>query len=375
MYFHRVVKTVNKLKEHELRPEFQGLLRSLLERVPFLELKSLKAETLLSNSHPGKTERPDWIADVRAKDRHWTLVVECRRLGQPREVRAAVLKLKHFLEQLPGNKPAYGVLVAPFISEESARICEEAGFGYADLAGNARLSFDQFFIETHTAENPFRERREVRSLFAPKAARVLRVLLQGPLRPWKVVELADAAQVSLGWVSAVRQQLFAREWAADEPGGLRVTKPGALLDAWAKGDEWAKRTTTREYSLLSSDPTQLAEKLRDLLGGQPHAFTQWFAGWLRHPYTIPIVVTAYVTSFPEESAVSEKLLARRVSSNGGLRLVVPKDEGVLRPLQSVRGFNLVSDVQIYLDLQHAGLRGEEQAVELRKWPDFAGGWA
>jgi hypothetical protein len=55
--------------------------------------------------------------------------------------------------------------------------------------------------------------------------------------------------------------------------------------------------------------------------------------------------------------------------------VVPKDEGVLRPLQSVRGFNLVSDVQIYLDLQHAGLRGEEQAAELRKWPDFAGGWA
>ena len=23
---------------------------------------------------------------------------------------------------------------------------------------------------------------------------------------------------------------------------------------------------------------------------------------------------------------------------------------------------------------HAGLRGEEQAAELRKWPDFAGGW-
>jgi len=103
--------------------------------------------------------------------------------------------------------------------------------------------------------------------------------------------------------------------------------------------------------------------------------TQWFAGWLRHPYTIPTIVTAYVTSFPEESVVTEKLLARRVSSGGGLRLVVPRDEGVLNPSQSARGFNLVSDVQIYLDLLHAGLRGEEQAAELRKWPDFAGGWA
>jgi hypothetical protein len=369
-----VVKTFYKLKEHELGPEFEALLRNLLERVPVLELKSLKAEALLSNSHPDKTERPDWIAEVRAKDRRWTLIVECRRLGQPREVRAAVLQLKHFLEQLPGNKPAYGVLLAPFISEESARLCEEAGIGYADLAGNARLSFDQVFIETRSAENPFRERREARSLFAPKATRVLRFLLQGPLRPWKVVELAGEAQVSLGWVSAVRKQLLVREWAADEPGGLIVKKPEALLDAWVKADEWARRTTTREYSVLSGDPTQLAEKLRDVLEGQPHAFTQWIAGWLRHPYTIPVVVTAYVTSFPEESVFAEKLLARQVSSSGGLRLVVPKDEGVLYPSQSVHGLNLVSDVQIYLDLQNAGLRGEDQAAELRKWPDFAGGW-
>lgn len=363
------MKRVYKLKERNLEPQFEAAIRNFLARAAFLKVKSWS----LIKGEFG--DQPDWIAEVCAGDRNWRVVVKGRRLGQPREIRTGVLQLKHFMEQLPNKTPCYGVLVAPFISEESARICEEAGIGYADLAGNARLAFDQFFIETHTAENPFRERREVRSLFAPKAARVLRVLLQGPLRPWKVVELADAAQVSLGWVSAVRQQLFAHEWAADEPSGLRITKPGALLDAWAKGDEWAKRTTTREYSLLSSDPTQLAEKLRVLLGGQPHAFTQWFAGWLRHPYTIPVVVTAYVTSFPEESAVSEKLLARRVSSSGGLRLVMPKDEGVLRPLQSVRGFNLVSDVQIYLDLQHAGLRGEEQAAELRKWPDFAGGWA
>jgi len=55
--------------------------------------------------------------------------------------------------------------------------------------------------------------------------------------------------------------------------------------------------------------------------------------------------------------------------------VLPKEEGVLNPSQTVRGFKLVSDVQIYLDLIRAGLRGEEQAAELRKWPDFGGGWA
>jgi hypothetical protein len=129
-------------------------------------------------------------------------------------------------ETVPGIQPHWGnpfrFVPVPFISEESAKICTEAGIGYADLAGNARLSFDHVFIETRSPENPFREKRETRSLFAPRATRALRVVLQGPLRAWKVVELAESARVSLGCVSAVRQQLLAREWAAEEPGGLNL---------------------------------------------------------------------------------------------------------------------------------------------------------
>jgi hypothetical protein len=363
---------VKELKEHDLSREFDVLLRGLLARVPFLELLDSKTE----NSFPsaGSNGRPDRLAEIRAKGRRWTLAIEFRRHGHPRDVRIAALQLKHFLEQSPGRQPQYGVIVAPFISEESARVCAEVGVGYADLAGNAHLSFDQVFIETRSAENPFKERREVRSLFAPKAARVLRSVLQAPLHAWKVVDLARDARVSLGWVSAVRKQLLVREWAINESAGLRVTKQESLLDAWVKADDWEKRTTTREYSVLSSDPTELATKLQTLVGEQSIAFTQWFAGWLRHPYTVPTIVTAYVTTFPDESVLAEKLLARPVPSGGGLRLIVPKDDGVLHPSQSARGFNLVSDVQIYLDLQHAGLRGDEQAAELRKWPDFAGGW-
>lgn len=366
------MKTVEILKERDFEPQFEALLRELLGRVPFLKLASLKKDARVS---PNLSDRADRLAQVTAGDRQWTLVVEEKRLGQPREVRTAVLQLERYLKHLPEDVPYYGLLLAPFISEESAKICTEAGIGYADLAGNARLSFDQVFIETRGSDNPFREKRDTRSLFAPRATRVLRVLLQGPLRPWKVTELAESARVSLGWVSAVRQQLLAREWAAEESGGLRVTKPSAVLEAWTKADDWEKRTRTHEYSVLHADPVELAEKLQTILKEEQPVFTQWFAGWLRHPYTTPLVVTAYVKKIPDESVIKEKLLGRRVSAiGGGLRLVLPKEEGVFHPLQTVRGFNLVSDVQIYLDLQHAGLRGGEQAEELRRWPDFAGGW-
>ncbi len=371
--FHRTMKTPETLNERGFEPKFEALLRGLLGRVPFLKLVSLKKDAEVS---PQSHERVDRLAQVAAGDRRWTLVVEEKRLGQPREVRTAALELERYLKHLPADVPHYGVLLAPFISEESAKICTEAGIGYADLAGNARLSFDQVFIETRSPDNPFREKRETRSLFAPRATRVLRVLLQGPLRAWKVTEMAESARVSLGWVSAVRQQLLAHEWAAEEPGGLRVTKPAALLEAWVKADAWEKRTRTNDYSVLVNEPLELAEKLHDALPDDPPVFTQWFAGWLRHPYTAPVIVTAYVKKFPDEPLIKEKLLGRRVAGGGGrLRLVLPKDEGVLHPQQTVQGFQLVSDVQIYLDLQRAGLRAEEQADELRNWPDFAGGWA
>jgi hypothetical protein len=366
------MKTAKTLKEHDIEKQFEQLLRELLGRVPSLKLVSFRREGRIS---PASTARADALAKVKTGNRKWTLLIEAKRIGQPREVRSAILHLQSYLKQLPGKSARYGVLVAPFISGESAKLCAEAGIGYADLAGNARFAFDQIFIETRSPENPFREKRETRSLFAPRAARVLRVLLQGPLRPWKVTELAQSARVSLGWVSAVRQQLLAREWATEETGGLRVSKPDAVLEAWAKVDEWEKRTRTHEYSALSSDPLELAKKLKDALGDEAPVFTQWFAGWLRHPYTIPVVVTAYVKKFPDETLIKEKLLARRVPTGGGLRLVVPKDEGVFHPSQTVRGFELVSDVQIYLDLLRAGSRGDEQAQELRRWPDFSGGWS
>ena len=148
-----------KLKERDLEPKFEALLRELIERVPFLKLASLKKDARVS---PDSADRADRLAQVTAGNRKWTLVVEEKRLGQPREVRMAVLQLERYLHRLPENGPHYGLFLAPFISEESAKICVEAGIGYADLAGNARLSFDQVFIETRGADNPFREKREKR---------------------------------------------------------------------------------------------------------------------------------------------------------------------------------------------------------------------
>ena len=180
----------------------------------------------------------------------------------------------------------------------------------------------------------------------------------------------------LGLGERVRKDLLVREWAEKvERSGIRVKRPDALLETWAKSDRWADRIQVRQYSLLSSDSGEIASRIHEYFGNRLHAFTQWFAAELRHPYTTTPIVSIYVDDFPDDVKLRQKLGARRVEEGGRLRLIVAKDEGVFNPVQIVNDFPLVSDVQIYLDLANAGLRGDEAANELRRWPDFAGGWA
>jgi hypothetical protein len=101
----------------------------------------------------------------------------------------------------------------------------------------------------------------------------------------------------------------------------------------------------------------------------PIVFTQWIAGWLRHPYTEPVVTSAYVARLPE-AATLEQLGFRPVTDAGKVSLLVPDDEGVFLETQLVQGLPLASDAQIYLDLQNSGLRGPEQAQALREWSGF-----
>jgi hypothetical protein len=69
----------------------------------------------------------------------------------------------------------------------------------------------------------------------------------------------------------------------------------------------------------------------------------------------------------------------KVDCRLGMRIATRQTVGSKIVSQSSRRvrasrFQLLSDVQIYHDLQRAGLRPDEQAEELKRWPDFAG-WA
>ena len=86
------------------------------------------------------------------------------------------------------------MLVSSYLSPESRSICTDHNVAYLDLFGNAYLAFDNVYIERSVAGRPKSETRALRSIFTPKAAAILRVLLRDPDRAWRVTDLSRSSQ-------------------------------------------------------------------------------------------------------------------------------------------------------------------------------------
>ena len=144
------------------------------------------------------------------------IIIECKSSGQPRYVRDAMAQLGP--EIFKAFELTRGLVVAPFISPASRELLAQSNIGWLDFAGNVRVAFPRLHLEIDKADrDPFATKRDQRSLFFPKSARLLPGLLHQSHVSWKVAELAEKAQVSIGQVSNVRRALIEREWAKLNP--------------------------------------------------------------------------------------------------------------------------------------------------------------
>ena len=324
--------------------------RAYLEKVPFLKIVSWKKEARLGEFTPAIVIR------LSLPGGEQVIIAEIKNSGQPRLAREAVNQLFRYRDEIHGM---YGVFMAPYISSQTASICEKAGIGYADLAGNCRLVFGQVYIERHDWPNPSIVRRELRSLFTAKAARILSVLLADPRRSWKVLPLAKEAGVSLGQASNVKKLLEDREWVERSTKGLRLSHPEDVLAAWASAYSFGKNRVRDYYSVLP--PVEIEAKLKEVSRdmGISCALTGFSAAARLAPAVRSERVMAFVDSRIEEFA--RRLELKEVASGANLSLVEPADKGVFVGSREVEGQRIVSPVQLYLDLKSMKGRGEEAA--------------
>lgn len=229
-----------KIQSVELEEKAKRALQACLSKIPSLEIEDISREPVRDKI------RPDFIAKLRLPEGEKLILVEIKSSGQPRLAREAVNQLVRYRDFLPG---AYGVFMAPYISRKAAEICAEENIGYADLAGNCRICLGPIYIELEGRPNPFSEKRDLRSLYSPKAERVLRVLLNSSRKSWKMQDLADESTVSLGQAANVKKLLLDREWIKNEKTGFVLIKPDQLLEEWASNYSFKRNRIRKFYSM------------------------------------------------------------------------------------------------------------------------------
>lgn len=341
------------IKEQVRIEEARQAILSTLQRITELADLKVEPETWTEKS------RADLLVSFRKQNDRKTLLVEVGSSGQPRLARAAV----HSLIALRLNRPGtYGVFVAPYISDASAAICKENGIGYIDFVGNCWLHFNSIFIEIKGNPNRFHRKSKLKSLFKPKAERVLRALLHEPSRQWSTTELAEAADVSPGQISNVRKLLLEREWIQDQKRGIQLIEPLQLLDSWLANYESNRNTV---YELYDMGPTgEIETAIVDFCSQREarYAFTG-FSGTARYaPFTTYKTVMVYMDNVKANNLGD--LPFKPVTSGANIRIISPYDEGVYYGMRNIHGHIVSSAIQCYLDLKDEKARGEEAAEAL-----------
>jgi hypothetical protein len=309
------------------------------------------------------SQTADLVVRFRMGDRDQTLVLAVSRLGHPRQIREAITRLSEIRRELPGSYP---VAVSVYISPQSATLLRRNGLGYLDLSGNCSLAFDNVLIEKEGKPNLRPSTRPLKSLFAPRATRVVRVFLVDPSHAWRLEELAKTARVSLGHAHNVVKRLEELAWVErGEHQRIHLAKPADLLEAWVDAYTYKKNEIVTYFSpervtrKLMADIARLAQA-----EGRRYTFTLHSGAALVASRVRVPSIHCYLDGEPEPLA--RVLGFRPGEGEGNVHFMNPYDEGVFHAPLEKGGLSVVCLPQLYADLYHHERRGREQAEHLRR---------
>ena len=345
-------------------------VRDLLTDIPNVEIDSV-------DDYEESVGR-DYGIDLRIGLSHgvvdYTLIIEVKANGAPRFVRSAVYQLESYVVHLlqsrhaDDNRRLIPMLVSPYLSPESRAICTAHNIAYLDLFGNVHLAFDSVYIDRAVANKPESEIRVLRSIFTPKAGAVLRVMLCDPDHAWRVADLAEKANVSLGHVSNVRKALLDREWIEKQNDGVALVQPDALLKKWRKNYRRPIGRHIAGYTHLHGE--QLEKRLSGVLNPYPqrpraiyslHSAAQWYA-----PFGRDGTHTFYADESGAETLV-EALKLRPATRGANVVLRIPMDESLFDDAsEPAPGVFCASPIVTYLDLWNGNDRDREAAEYLAR---------
>ncbi|MEX1264626.1 MAG: hypothetical protein WEE66_11975 [Actinomycetota bacterium] len=267
------------------------------------------------------------------------------------------------------------LVAAPMIGDRARALLRDHGISWLETRGeDYRIGAGSFFAErvsgTRRREANPTDRRSVADIFSGAALRVIRWLLIDPSQSWKVVDMADAADVTAGFVSRVFATLERQAYIERARAATRVTAPLELLDSWAA----AARPPEERFERMSVYPGVLSAlgapgSDEEAVGDADYAMTSEVAAEQLAPYARWNTIEMYVQNIPEWD---RRLQLEPVPRGGNVVLIRSSDPGVFDGTFVKQGMTLVCRPQLYVDLKRGRGPAPEAADFLQRqgllWP-------
>ena len=262
----------------------------------------------------------------------------------------------------------YVIIIAPYVSNESARKCEENNIGYMDMSGNYRIHIKLLFVSEQGHQNQYIQKRKIKSVFDIKSkvsSLILREIMKDVSYQWKLSKLSEKLQCSIGQVSKVKNYLCENLWADLSDKGLRIVEPESIMRAWSKcysdsetDNEVIECYTLNSLSIFENSLKEIKSKygIKSYLTG--------ISGGVRYAPVVRYNKVHIMVREEDKSLFFKYAECKQVDSGANIQIMVVKSNELLHDARNINGYQIASPVQIYLDCMKYKGRGEEIAEKI-----------
>ena len=339
-------------------PQFDRLLSQILAELGTFQVLLV----------PGGRDPEDDVRVIVPTGADFRLEVKEYKRITPATAESACLMLNRQAEGT-GSQP---IIFASMVSDRTSEIATKHGVSWMDYAGNCRLVFPAYgiYVRCSGIENPFgKQLPKVLNVYSSKSSRVVRAMLQEPLRGWQLNELAahPDVRVSPALMSRIKRSLVEGGYAVMQKGLIRLKRPNDLLIDWM---DHYRNHKPREYSFyMRGELEQIEQQIAQWCSKSTDQFalSRFSAAWRLAPE-----VRYNVASFmvPTRAILAEAFIdlvsnygARKVDSGANLILQVSDDESYYSNRLG-ETLQTTSPLQTYLDTRAMNGRGEEAAMAI-----------
>lgn len=273
--------------------------------------------------------------------------------------RAVPSSVKEVVSQ--SNGQLYCIIMAPYISDASAKICETYGVGYCDLSGNCLIQMDSIYISNKGNPNRYPVENHAKTIFKSSAkttSLILRELMKDVSKRWKIKELAEKVGCSIGMVSRVKTYLCEQSWAVMDSSGLHITDAESLMKEWSRAYEIPEAISCYTIESIPRFEEKCYAAYRN--NGVSLCLTG-FSGGVRYA---PVVRYTKAHVWVDRKDITDFLNlteCKKVDSGANVTVYIADSDEVFVDCREINQSTVASPVQVYLDCMQLKGRGEEMA--------------